>query len=498
MCAYRNLFTGKKNMITTVAIGLLTLSALLGFGNREAYANNWELFDQGEHLLLPEGPIVQDGAIMVPIRPIAERFGYGFTSVTASEVNLKNGKGSSLSVKPGDDKAVFNGNVKTLEQKPSYINGNLFIPLSLAGELSGSGYSIVSDTNLIQLRPVEGDAGEKLNSQYWYSFSTTEGTVAVNSLGQEMLSTSYTENPDFGYEELIPVKKNGISAGYMNRAGELAFAASHYQLGQFNEGLATFKDLVTMKGGGTQVRIGYLNRTGRIVIPAAYDHAYNFSDGLAKVVKGGKTYYIDHNGKTAIPVISGIQSSDSFSEGKAAVSVLVKTGGKTTAKTGFIDTKGQWVLKPVFDWAGPFSDGIAVASMNGKSGLIDKNGKWIVKPQYSKDAGFSGSFENGYILFVRRSGNSYKQWLMDTKGKLTAVPGADHIGTYSEGLVPYEANNLYGYKNLAGDVIIKPQFAWVEGFRGGAARAHIFNQDDTYTSLLIDKTGKILWPGANH
>lgn len=39
-----------------------------------ADAANWEIFDQGEHLQLPEGPIEENGALMVPLRPIAERW----------------------------------------------------------------------------------------------------------------------------------------------------------------------------------------------------------------------------------------------------------------------------------------------------------------------------------------------------------------------------------------------------------------------------------------
>jgi hypothetical protein len=311
------------------------------------------------------------------------------------------------------------------------------------------------------------------------------------------LNTSYTGSPDFGYEELIPVNNHGVQAGYMNRKGELVITATHYQQGDFNEGLAVFKDIVKITGGSAEVRMGYMNRTGKIVIPEAYDHAYPFSDGLAKVVKGGKSYYIDHNGKTAIPVIASFQNSEPFSEGKAAVSVLVKTGSKTAVKTGFIDTKGQWVLKPVYDSAGPFLDGITVAVMDGKSGLIDKTGKWIVKPQYGIDTGFNGNFGNGYVLIVQNGGNSYKQWLADAKGKVTAVPGADHLRSYSEGLVSYENNNLYGFKNLAGTIIIKPQFDWVEDLHGGAARVHIV-QDNAQSAYLIDRTGKILWQAASN
>lgn len=494
MQAYPHTLTNTKKLTTAMIIALLTLLAGLGLFTPSAYADNWELFDQGEHLLLPEGPIVQDGVVMVPIRPIAERFGYTFTSVTATEVVLKDSDGNTFIVKPGKDKALHNGaETLVLQQTPRYINGNLFIPVSLAGEISGSGYSVVPGTNLIQLRPVEGDAKEKLDSLYWYTFGTTDHMVVVNNEGQVQLQSDYSFS-DFGYEELVPVTKNFVSAGYMNRKGELAFTAYHYQLGGFSEGLAAFKDMVPLKDSKYQVRrMGYLNRSGQVVIPAIYDYAYDFSDGLAKVVKDGKTYYIDHTGRTAIPTLSGIQNSESFFDGLAAVRVMVKSGGKSTVKSGFINTKGQWAIKPIYESAYSFSEGITEVVLNGQIGFIDKKGNWIIKPQNYKDAGFTGQFENGYIQFFRNIGDGYKQWLMDTKGKLIAIPGADHIGAYSEGLISYEENQLYGYKNLAGDVIVKPQFTTADAFRGGAAKAMLYIKDNSYINSLINNEGKIVW-----
>lgn len=202
--------------------------------------------------------------------------------------------------------------------------------------------------------------------------------------------------------------------------------------------------------------------------------------------------------KKFIPVLPGIQSSEPFSDGLAAVSVMIKSGRKSTVKSGYINTKGKWAIKPVYDWAYSFSEGLSEVGLNGKKGLIDKKGNWIVKPQYGKDAGFTGQFENGYIHFFRNNGDGYKQWLMDTKGKLIAIPGAEHIGTYSEGLISYEENQLYGYKNLAGEVIIKPQFTTAEAFRGGVAKVSLFIKDNTYTYSLINSRGKIVWQSVGN
>jgi len=496
MPAHRRLATDTKNkLIFALLISLLALAACLGLGSTPAYADRWEIFDQGEHLLLPEGPIEADGVVMVPLRTIAERFGYSFVSITSAEVTLKNTEGRTVIIKLGTKRALLSNptgfNVQLMEQQPRNYNGALFIDLALAGAMGGQGHSVVPGTRLIQLRPAAGDAKETLQRLYWYTFSDSKGTVALDYQGREQLNVSYTNAQDFGYEELIPVKQSGYTAGYMNRAGELAISAPHDQLGPFSEGLAWFRDVVKTADGKTAVKMGYLNRSGKVVLPGIYNRASDFSDGMAKVLKDGKTYYIDHNGKTVIPFISGTTNAEPFSEGRAAVSVRVKSGGKTAVKTGFIDSKGKWALQPIYDWAGSFSEGIAAVTLNGRSGLIDKQGKWIVNPQSNYQ--FLGSYQNGYILVSVAGVYNYKHWLVDKRGKMIAVPGADQLASYGAGLVSYY-DEMLGIKDFAGKVIVEPMFTMI-AFHPGAIKGYIYQNDSSFTGYLMNPAGKIIWSG---
>lgn len=209
---------------------------------------------------------------------------------------LKNAEGHRAVIRLGTKTALLDddGGSKTqlMAQIPRNYNGAWFIDLALAGAMGGQGHSTVPGTNLIQLRPVSGDAQEQLEQleqQYWFNFIDKGKTVFVNNQGQEQLRTSNTPVYDFGYEELLPVKTSAYTAGFMNRAGELALDTPHYQVGQFYEGLAWFKDMVKTGSGGFSVKMGFMNRAGKIVIPAIYSRVYDFSDGLAKVA-GGKTF----------------------------------------------------------------------------------------------------------------------------------------------------------------------------------------------------------------
>ncbi|WP_052421799.1 WG repeat-containing protein [Paenibacillus sp. FSL P4-0081] len=488
-------FIQNHRLAAVLAAGLFALAAFFGLGSAYAHADRWEVFDQGEHLFFPEGPIEIDGVVMVPLRPIAERFGYTFVSVSNKEIVLKNAEGHRAVVRLGTKTALldYDGGSKTqlMAQIPRNYNGAWFIDLALAGAMGGQGHSTVPGTNLIQLRPVSGDAQEQLEQQYWFNFMDKGKTVFVNNQGQEQLRTSNTPVYDFGYEELLPVKTSAYTAGFMNRAGELVLDTPHYQVGQFYEGLAWFKDMVKTGSGGFSVKMGFMNRAGKIVIPAIYSRVYDFSDGLAKVA-GGKTLYIDHSGKIVIPGVSGLQNSESFSNGLALVTVRTTSGGKSVIRTGFIDTKGNWAIKPIYDSASSFSEGVATAALNGKSGLLDTKGKLILKPEFSTGNGFVGQFHDGYIVLTLSGGeHDYKQRLVDANGNIIAIPGAEQINGYGDGMISYKDGG-YGFKNVAGDVIVKPAFSEVRDFKAGAGKGFT-NINNEQSACLINKAGEIVW-----
>lgn len=187
-----------------------------------------------------------------------------------------------------------------------------------------------------------------------------------------------------------------------------------------------------------------------------------------------------------------MQKSESFSNGLALVTVRTTIGGKSVIRTGFIDTKGKWAIKPIYESASSFSEGVATAVLNGKSGLLDTKGKLILKPEFSTGNGFVGQFHDGYILLTLSGGEyDYTQRLVDANGNINAIPGADQINGYGDGMISYKDGG-YGFKNVAGDVIVKPSFSYVRDFKAGAGKGFkdINNEQSAY---LINKAGEIVW-----
>ena len=100
-----------------------------------------------------------------------------------------------------------------------------------------------------------------------------------------------------------------------------------------------------------------------------------------------------------------------FSEGLASVRI----GDYNTGKYGFINKKGQEVVKPKYDVTryhevGNFSEGLARVEKDDKCGYINKKGKEVIKLKYSA----ANDFSEG-IATVREGDNWY---IIDKKGKV--------------------------------------------------------------------------------
>ena len=61
-------------------------------------------------------------------------------------------------------------------------------------------------------------------------------------------------------------------------------------------------------------------------------------------------------------------------------------------KKGFINTRGEWVIKPVFDDVRLFVDGQATAKKGGKWGSISTRGEWVIEFQVEEVRAFSEGF----------------------------------------------------------------------------------------------------------
>ena len=125
--------------------------------------------------------------------------------------------------------------------------------------------------------------------------------------------------------------------------------------------------------------------------------------------------------------------------------------------TGYIDNTGRVVIKPQFDEAWNFSEGLAPVRVNEKWGYIDETGKMVIEPQFFQ----ARSFEEGLACV----GAFFK-----------SGPINDWVGNY-------------GYIDKTGRFVIKPQFGVALDFSDGLACV----QTEDYKNGYIDKSGRVVF-----
>ena len=183
------------------------------------------------------------------------------------------------------------------------------------------------------------------------------------------------------------------------------------------------------------------------------DQAHSTSP-LFAYTDNGEWGYIKQSGEVAIEA-QYADAHSRFAEGLAAVAPREDA---SPLKYGYIHRNGQWAIRPEFDYASVFKNGLAVVSMMNKWGLINKDGKYIVIPRYD----FVSTGWGGRWPFL----DGDRWGLLNREGQVVVPPKYTAIGRYSNGLanaavtltVDGREAIRWGYIDESGEFVIDPQY----------------------------------------
>jgi hypothetical protein len=152
---------------------------------------------------------------------------------------------------------------------------------------------------------------------------------------------------------------------------------------------------------------------------------------------------------------------------------------KQNNKYGLINTKGEIVVKPEWDYILGENEGIFPVEADGDWGYINKKGEIIIIPQY-RDADF---FYEGLALV----GNEQEKYgFINKKGDtLIDLIYDESFGSFSNGLADVTINDSSGYIDKNGKVIIPLVYSTCYPFMSSYAEVESFDGE----SLLVDKKG---------
>jgi hypothetical protein len=260
----------------------------------------------------------------------------------------------------------------------------------------------------------EGFADVNVGGTADFAFINGGSWFYLNDKGQPALGqkiTSTIDSPLGTFSEGRASFRTGDKWGVLDNKGTVVVEPRYQDIHFFHEGMAAVKE---------NKRWGYINRDGQLVIPAAYDSVSRFSEGVASVSRDGEYYFINLQGQK-VPELAGVDAAgSSFSEGVAAVPLLLtgrlspdarcvgcnaslrglfygnrcpKCGSdiEPPSMIGYIDHAGKRVIEPQFQEGMEFKEGLAAvraAKQDGNPwGFVDKKGKWVIRPSFSDISG---------------------------------------------------------------------------------------------------------------
>ena len=170
-----------------------------------------------------------------------------------------------------------------------------------------------------------------------------------------------------------------------------------------------------------------------------------------------------------------------FGSGKAAEASLAEATvvGTDTLALGKEDLPEAIAsdIKANYDYAYPFSEGLALVVLNGKYGFIDKSGREVIALKY--DDAFS--FSEGLALVVLNG----KYRFIDKSGREVIALKYDNADPFSEGLALVQWNDKWGFIDKSGREVIALNYDHADSFSEGLA---LVRWNDKWG--FIDKSGR--------
>lgn len=168
-------------------------------------------------------------------------------------------------------------------------------------------------------------------------------------------------------------------------------------------------------------------------------------------------------------------------------------GGKMIGGCGLIGENGKWIQTPVLEgeeksdyplygWSfGSFNGEYLIISHDGKYGVINRNGDIVVNLKYE----LLEQLDNPNYFRFSMNG---KFGVVDATGRIIVPAKYDYIGRMSEDMIVAKQGRAYGSFDAEGVLVVPFEFLEIKEFVGGMAR--ILGTNNLYG--FVDKKGHIL------
>jgi hypothetical protein len=293
------------------------------------------------------------------------------------------------------------------------------------------------------------------------------------------LSPIFNDKKNIGYIDsmgavIIPCEYDGEAKFYkfqIKNKNLIGFTLPHWAY--FKNNSVTLKsDKFSLKHLGNIIRYSLVDDKGNKIIDNSENKIYGLSDGLAVCIYYLKTFqniydsfytYIDIEKNEMLDKKYGFASS--FNNEFALV---IENGEYHYINKNFENTFG---LNKIDD-AKNFSEGLAAVKIDTLWGYINTEGNWQIKPKYKS----ANNFNNGIAKVLLENTFEY----INSGEKII-----NEIMEYSEGLAIIEKNGKYVFADKSNNIVIDDRFDYATNFENGLAK--VWKNNELY---YINKNGE--------
>ena len=302
----------------------------------------------------------------------------------------------------------------------------------------------------------------------------------------EGLAVVHKYNPDRD-------ENNSDDWGFIDTTGNVVIPIIYDWVGSFHNGRSVYKD---------NGKYGLMDNKGNITVPAEYNNIFVRDEGW-NVMKDGLNGIIDKNGEFIVPMGNKYRSSD-------GLFIVEIRDENDVLKFGFADIDDNWIIPPIYNNVGLFSEGLAWAFIYdtekgfGKSMFIDKTGEVILN---INDLGYidcANSFSDGLCL-VQKDG---KFGFIDKTGNLVIPAIYDYLDdspisrtgpdSFQDERAVVKKDGKFGMIDTTGDIIIPIIYDDIRYFRDNdnhnIYNGNVIAMKDGKYGILDYRTGNEIVP----
>jgi hypothetical protein len=310
------------------------------------------------------------------------------------------------------------------------------------------------------------------------SVSSHEKWGAIDQNGNWKIKPVYLGMKEFFNN--VALAKSETRWDYVNAEGIVisqnkAYVCQH----NFSEGLARVQE---------NKKWGFIDGSGNYVIEPRFDAARDFSEGLAAVETNSKWGYINTSGESVIEPV--LENAWDFYCGIAIVSVNeakqymnrkgeflpnpdnyeVHRGFRDNFAPvrkkdlwGFVDTEGNYIVKPRYEKVDRFMNGLAPVKRDGRCGYVNILGEEVVPLNFDACKLFADK-----MALVRTDD---KMYYLDVEAGLVIGQDQPYAIRYyfSEGLARVSMGERFGFINKGGEIVIECRYEDAKDFSKGLA-----------------------------